>query len=692
MNRKIILAVLVSIILILLITSGFFLEKISKDNVSPSSKLTEEEQRTNESVSNDDLPNGDLSKETQTIMVYMTGSNLESGNGMAVRDINEIAAAGLDTERHNVLLYIGGSSEWTNGMGEDGNTVYILSGDEFKAVQTFGMKNMCDDDTLAEFLNWSYENYKTDGYSLIMWNHGGGPNVGFGMDENFDNDCLTLIEMRKALGDSTFNENNKLEWVSFDACLMASVELAGVFAPYARYLIASQESEPGYGHNYEYLSVLNEDIISGDVVGQRAADEYMSYYNAMAAQDEEYVCDVTMSCMNLEKYKPLKKAMDRFFWDVEEGARTGDFGNIVRARAKSKEFGLYTTSNSYDLVDLYSLAEQLSEMYSSAENLKAAIRDFVIVNESNVAGANGISVYYPYDNKEYQNTWMEEYDEISASENYASLLKFMTNDVGNSVAANVDSDVPYEDVDWFFDTENLIEREEKGFAIKLTEEQRAYVSHANCIIVRDSLWDGIDERFEDCYGPCTIACNIMCDENSEFFAEIERYVVQLNDKTNGECGPVLVLSPENNRDIVKLSCLVGDMNETYESYLVDINLRYNDEKKSYDMGPMMIDKDEELSPSGYIADKQYLNPDDFDYLMIAWPVYKITYEEDGTAKPFHEWEKNGNAEGYDVDLRTDEYCFELIDIPEEDEDYYHAVFRVVDIYGNVHMSPLVELN
>ena len=41
--------------------------------------------------------------------------------------------------------------------------------------------------------------------------------------------------------------------VGFDACLMASVEVAKIIEPHAKYMIASEEVEPGHGWHLDRL-------------------------------------------------------------------------------------------------------------------------------------------------------------------------------------------------------------------------------------------------------------------------------------------------------------------------------------------------------------------------------------------------------------------------------------------------------
>ena len=47
-------------------------------------------------------------------------------------------------------------------------------------------------------------------------------------------------------------DGQPFELIGFDACLMASVEMASVASPYAKYMVASEEVEPGSGWDYGY--------------------------------------------------------------------------------------------------------------------------------------------------------------------------------------------------------------------------------------------------------------------------------------------------------------------------------------------------------------------------------------------------------------------------------------------------------
>ena len=88
---------------------------------------------------------------------------------------------------------------------------------------------------------------------------------------------FTLSEFEKAMSNSTKNMTDKFEFVGFDACLMASIEVANTFVPYAEFMIASEESESGEGWNYTAIANKLAENPDCDVVdlGMTIIDSFM---------------------------------------------------------------------------------------------------------------------------------------------------------------------------------------------------------------------------------------------------------------------------------------------------------------------------------------------------------------------------------------------------------------------------------
>ena len=51
-------------------------------------------------------------EKTMTLMVYMIGSDLESGSASATADIAEMQNSGVDFDKVNILICTGGAQKW----------------------------------------------------------------------------------------------------------------------------------------------------------------------------------------------------------------------------------------------------------------------------------------------------------------------------------------------------------------------------------------------------------------------------------------------------------------------------------------------------------------------------------------------------------------------------------------------------
>lgn len=74
---------------------------------------------------------------------------------------------------NNIIVYTGGASQWqTPEIDADENAIFKLESNGFTKISSTDAKNMGEADTLSEFISYGLENYSTDKYGLILWNHG----------------------------------------------------------------------------------------------------------------------------------------------------------------------------------------------------------------------------------------------------------------------------------------------------------------------------------------------------------------------------------------------------------------------------------------------------------------------------------------------------------------------------------------
>ena len=170
--------------------------------------------------------------EGTALMVYMTGSDLESRCAAASNDIEEMIQSVPADGSLRVILLTGGAAVWhREGIPSEGCDMWEVTSDGLSHVCHLTDDSMGDARTLSRFLTESAERYPADRYALILWDHGGGPLGGVCLDETADMDALSLEEIAEALENSAFHDN-PLSLIGFDACLMASAEVASAVAPY----------------------------------------------------------------------------------------------------------------------------------------------------------------------------------------------------------------------------------------------------------------------------------------------------------------------------------------------------------------------------------------------------------------------------------------------------------------------------
>ena len=407
-----------------------------------------------------------------TVMVYMCGSNLESGYGSASADLEEMLASGFDSDQVSLLVMTGGTEGWVLGFDPANLTINEIGKRGVRAVWREEAASMGVPETLTTLLNFGVERFPAEDYALILWNHGGGPMEGVCWDELFSMDNLSLSELTQALEASTLP--GKLSWIGFDACLMSSAEVASTLAPYADYMIASQETEPAPGWNYTFLKGLESDADAAET-GKRIVD---AYFDGMAGIRDT----VTLACTDLSKLEGVKEAMDAFFEPVAEGLDADSFARVSGLRQAAVGFGKAVRAageDGYDLVDLGDLVREYGEdpvLSDAAQAFSEALDEAVVYCRSSAEGASGLTVYHPYANKaKYAERWGADYQGIDFSEGYRNYL--------NRFGALLTGEVM---ADWSgleAAGDQLTEDEENLFTLQLTPAQVSTFASAQLLVL-----------------------------------------------------------------------------------------------------------------------------------------------------------------------------------------------------------------
>ncbi len=324
------------------------------------------------------------------VMLYMVGSNLESQNGLGTTDLHEICEAykGVSTDPEvKIIVQTGGSKAWSPdfSIAVDKSQRYEVDNGELVLKQEFPPANMANPGTLSDFISWGMKAYPADRYGLILWDHGGGSVLGFGADELHAGSMMRLQQLQKAFATA----NGHFAFVGFDACLMGTVETAIMLSPYSDYMIASEEMEPGNGWFYtNWVSELLKDpSVSVDKLGKQIIDDFADSY---AKGKEMY----TLSLIDLAKIGTVSEKLSAFAKDADDAMENGKYSLLSKARSDARSFG----NGGYEQVDLIDFMDK-SAFAGNKEVVKAA-SDSICYFKTNMKGANGLAMYYPFSHLE----------------------------------------------------------------------------------------------------------------------------------------------------------------------------------------------------------------------------------------------------------------------------------------------------
>ena len=281
-----------------------------------------------------------------TIFVYLCGSDLESDGGAASDDIEEALAA-CSSQNVRVVYQTGGSSYWYQDISDNKLERFLLKNGELQKVGERPNANMGDTETLADFLTWGVQHYPAEKMGVILWDHGSGSINGVCFDEQYGYDSLSVAEMTAAFDRTYDSMTDRFEFIGFDACLMSTLEVANQLVPYARYLYASEEYEPGTGWDYTgMLNYLAENpAADGEMLGGQICEDYYDHCREADAQ-----AMATFSVTDLSGIDELVQACNQAFQVVYE---QDDLGDAARKILGADNFGGNTRAEGYtNMVDL----------------------------------------------------------------------------------------------------------------------------------------------------------------------------------------------------------------------------------------------------------------------------------------------------------------------------------------------------
>lgn len=582
-----------------------------------------------------------LNKKNRTVMIYMVGSDLESVSKQGTFSISDIEAKKIDLENTNVVMMAGGAKVWHNDtIKADKIGIYELTKTGFVLKKSFPIENMGSSVVLEKFLDYSYNNYPSKKYDIVFWNHGLGA-IGLEHDE-VSKDFLSIKELDEAFKNSNFDKNN-LELTIFFNCLSSNLQIAKVMKNYSEYMVASEEVlyMSRKLNRFGFLSEIKPDDSGYDVAHKfiKQSNKVVSEYNGTHVKK----VDSTLSIIDLTKIDELDKNLNEFFESIDVNKYYLDIANI---RRNLYTYGKVQTTD-YDVVDLYSLVEELMPLSNSKHkfsNLLNKIKDSVIYTSSLNSYSNGLSIYFPY------------YGSSRVVESHLNVFKSLWNDKYISFVNN------------FYEIRNGINRtrKENGLENKLKND----ITYNNNFV--------------------SLSLN---DEELEKYRNANIYIFTKNDENKYD---LLLKSNDidlENNNLIFDSTHLLKINNNYvtlnniDNYKVDGTL--NDDNNSVEVVNYLdvVDKKvsivESIFKSDGLVSSGLLELDDYKSLSF----YKYSYDLLENNKLNEYWkdteEKNEiNATFEDLD----------ISITDNDLNNYFVLIEVYDVNNDVFYSDLKKIS
>ena len=339
--------------------------------------------------------------ENVVVLSYIVGSDLENAHGLATANLNQMIDATKQGDHLSFVLQAGGSSRWfTSGIEENANGRYLIKNGKLTYIDEIDPTlSLSDPKQLEDFIVWATKAYPADRYMLVLWDHGGGFSLGYGIDnlnKRAGQDTMYVSEFANALK----NAGVKFDLIGFDACLMQNLETAFAIEPYADYYLASEEVESGLG--WTYTSAFGKLAQDPTIPTLEFAKELISafdVYNTIA-KDGKVDSQSTLSIVDLTMVKPVYEELLKVLKASDDAIKEDgeSFAEIALAANKAYTFH---NNEQIDLVNYLRILDSVDYRGKiCAEDACLGVADYVLAmipyqNKNSAEGIYGMSFTFP---------------------------------------------------------------------------------------------------------------------------------------------------------------------------------------------------------------------------------------------------------------------------------------------------------
>jgi len=321
-------------------------------------------------------------------MVYMAADNGLAP--LADSDLVEMQEVG-STEDMAIVVQIDKPNIGARRLLVGSGTSHVL--------QDLGIIDMCDWQTLSEFLRWGIQNYPANRYCVILWDHATGwtlmPKGSFGSDWSSGNRLsIANGDFKKAISTAYDYTRERIDLFAFDACLMQQIEVAYEIKDYARVFLSPQNVCPLKGFRYDrILRALDEDP---------GMNEFQLARHIVEINVENYlgIQPVVYSAINLINVNKLKGSSDKLVRVLTEGPASPSICELRDVVQTIPQLG-QTPSPQDELIDWGDFIRQLDEVVQSPETKQLLHTYNTTIVKSAYWGeqfsrTTGLTIWYPF--------------------------------------------------------------------------------------------------------------------------------------------------------------------------------------------------------------------------------------------------------------------------------------------------------
>ena len=272
---------------------------------------------------------------------------------------------------------------------------------KLQVLERLPEQNSDDPRVLAEFINWGVKRFPAQRYGLILWDHGGAWQGGFGGDDSNGGKAMATWEVRLGIQAGLAQSGlSRFDFFGMDTCLMGGVELLYEYGDLTQVYIGNPELD--YGDGWDYSAVFNLLRSNPNISNPEFARSEAGFFDAHHQESPSDIGYRAHAGYDTSQLETLRGAINAF---VGAATQSSDRNALLSARSKVTEY-LFSASRPnaprpyVDIGHYAQLVAQLttdSRLKAAGNAVAAAVAQTVIAKSlgNNLKAAFGLGIWLP---------------------------------------------------------------------------------------------------------------------------------------------------------------------------------------------------------------------------------------------------------------------------------------------------------